>query len=139
IYCTIASSNSSPATRTLRLNTIPESEIRATSVVPPPISMIMLPAGSCTGSPTPIAAAIGDSRRDRDNDAGPRAHPAIMHFADEMTQHRLRNFEVSNDSIFERTHRDNIRRRATEHALGLVTYREHSVGAGLHGHHRRLA
>ncbi len=61
MYCTIASSNSSPATRTLRLNTIPESEMIATSVVPPPISMIMLPAGSCTGSPTPIAAAIGSS------------------------------------------------------------------------------
>ena len=35
-------------TRTLRLKTMPESEINATSVVPPPISMIMLPAASCT-------------------------------------------------------------------------------------------
>ena len=29
----------------------------AISVVPPPISMIMLPEASCTGRPTPIAAA----------------------------------------------------------------------------------
>ena len=35
----------------------------ATSVVPPPMSMIMLPAASCTGRPTPIAAAIGSSIR----------------------------------------------------------------------------
>ena len=35
----------------------------ATSVVPPPMSMIMLPVASATGSPAPIAAAIGSSRR----------------------------------------------------------------------------
>ena len=35
----------------------------ATSHVPPPMSTIMLPAGSETGSPTPIAAAIGSSTR----------------------------------------------------------------------------
>ena len=40
---------------------MPPSEITATSVVPPPMSTIMLPAGSCTGSPAPIAAAIGSS------------------------------------------------------------------------------
>ena len=33
----------------------------ATSVVPPPTSTIMLPDGSVTGSPAPIAAAIGSS------------------------------------------------------------------------------
>ena len=40
---------------------MPPSEITATSVVPPPTSTTMLPAGSCTGSPAPIAAAIGSS------------------------------------------------------------------------------
>ena len=43
------------------LVTIPPKEIIATSVVPPPISTIMLPVGSPTGSPAPIAAAIGSS------------------------------------------------------------------------------
>ena len=33
------------------------------SVVPPPMSMIMLPAASVTGRPDPIAAAIGSSTR----------------------------------------------------------------------------
>src|SRR4028119_1994059 len=55
----IASSSSSPAMRTLWLVTIPPREMTATSVVPPPMSTTMLPVGSCTGSPAPIAAAIG--------------------------------------------------------------------------------
>ena len=38
-------------------------EITATSVVPPPMSTIRLPVGSLTGSPEPIAAAIGSSIR----------------------------------------------------------------------------
>ena len=35
--------------------------ITAISVVPPPISITMLPVGVSTGSPTPIAAAIGSA------------------------------------------------------------------------------
>jgi hypothetical protein len=42
---------------------MPASEITATSVVPPPMSTIMLPVGSVIGSPAPIAAAIGSSMR----------------------------------------------------------------------------
>ena len=56
-----ASSISSPAVRMLWLITMPPRLITATSVVPPPISTIMLPIGSCTGRPAPIAAAIGSS------------------------------------------------------------------------------
>ena len=57
----IASSSSSPPTRTDWLATMPPSEMTATSVVPPPMSTIMLPVGSWTGSPAPMAAAIGSS------------------------------------------------------------------------------
>ena len=53
----------SPAERTLRACTMPASEMIATSHVPPPMSTIIDPAGSETGSPTPIAAAIGSSTR----------------------------------------------------------------------------
>ena len=53
----------SPAERTLRECTMPASEMIATSHVPPPMSTIIEPAGSETGSPTPIAAAIGSSTR----------------------------------------------------------------------------
>ena len=57
----MASSSSSPPTRTDWLVTTPPREMTATSVVPPPMSTIMLPVGSCTGSPAPMAAAIGSS------------------------------------------------------------------------------
>ena len=59
----IASSILSPPTRTEREYTMPPNEITATSVVPPPISTTMLPEGSVTGKPAPIAAAIGSSIR----------------------------------------------------------------------------
>src|SRR3954462_3546352 len=59
----IASSSSSPPTRMDWETTIPPSEITATSEVPPPMSTTMLPVGSPTGRPAPIAAAIGSSMR----------------------------------------------------------------------------
>ena len=40
---------------------MPPSEMTATSVVPPPMSTTMLPAGSSIGSPDPMAAAMGSS------------------------------------------------------------------------------
>ena len=40
---------------------MPPSEMIATSVVPPPMSTTIEPDGSVTGSPAPIAAAIGSS------------------------------------------------------------------------------
>ena len=42
---------------------MPDSEITATSVVPPPMSTIMLPDGSVIGSPAPIAATMACSTR----------------------------------------------------------------------------
>src|SRR4029077_4502440 len=42
--------------------TIPPSASTATSVVPPPMSTTIVPCASATGSPAPIAAAIGSSR-----------------------------------------------------------------------------
>jgi len=59
----IASSISSPPTRTLLEKTIPAREMMATSVVPPPMSTTMFAAGSWTGRPMPMAAAIGSSMR----------------------------------------------------------------------------
>ena len=54
-----ASFISSPPTLIDVRATMPDSAITAMSVVPPPMSITMLPAGFSTGSPTPIAAAIG--------------------------------------------------------------------------------
>ena len=61
IQVTIAWSSSSPAVRTDSEVTMPPREMTATSVVPPPTSTTMLPVAWWTGSPAPIAAAIGSS------------------------------------------------------------------------------
>ena len=57
----MAWSSSSPPTRMDCDVTMPPREMTATSVVPPPMSTTMLPVGSLTGRPAPIAAAIGSS------------------------------------------------------------------------------
>ena len=59
----MASFMSSPAIRTDWRVTMPPSEMTATSVVPPPMSTIMLPTGSMIGRPTPMPAAFGSSIR----------------------------------------------------------------------------
>src|SRR4028119_1752165 len=56
---TMALSISSPPTRMLVSHTMPDSAITAISVVPPPMSMTMLPVGVSTGSPPPTAGATG--------------------------------------------------------------------------------
>ena len=57
----MAASNSSPARLIERAATMPPRAITATSLVPPPISTIMLPTGEFVGRPAPMAAAIGSS------------------------------------------------------------------------------
>ena len=59
----IAWSSSVPATRTEWASTTPPSEITAVSVVPPPMSTMMLPTASWIGMLAPMAAAIGSSTR----------------------------------------------------------------------------
>ena len=57
----MATSNSSPPILIELATTNPPSDITAISDVPPPISTIILPSGSFTFKPAPIAAAIGSS------------------------------------------------------------------------------
>ena len=60
-HCKTASSISSPAILIVSLVTTPFRDITAISVVPPPISTIMLPIGLLMSRPIPIAAATGSS------------------------------------------------------------------------------
>jgi hypothetical protein len=57
----MASSNVSPAIFMDLLLTIPQREITAISVVPPPTSTTILPYALVISSPAPIAAAMGSS------------------------------------------------------------------------------
>ena len=60
-YWIMQSVISSPAISMEFATTIPPREITATSVVPPPISTIILACGSVISRPAPIADAIGSS------------------------------------------------------------------------------
>ena len=159
----MASSSSSPATRTDWLVTMPPSEMTATSVVPPPMSTIMLPVGSDTGRPGAdgrghgllddvgrLAGAgvlgrllhgplldPGDARRHADDHAGLHP-PAAVHLVDEVAQHLLADLEVGDDAVLQRPDGLDVRRRAADHALGLEADGERAAVAHVDGHDRRL-
>ena len=59
----MCSSNLLPPTRSDVETTIPPSAMTAISLVPPPMSMTMLPDGPLIGTFAPIAAASGSSIR----------------------------------------------------------------------------
>src|SRR6478736_1064620 len=134
MWLTIDSSKSSPAVRTELLTEISASEMIATSVVPPPMSMIMLAVGSVTGSPAPMAAAIGSSTRNT------RRAPARV--ADEVFQHCLGDIKIGNDAVFERADRRDRAGSLADHLLGDqpdgVAVLKDAVGAFLDGHHGRF-
>ena len=116
----------------------------AISVVPPPMSITMLPVGVSTGRPTPIAAAIGSATMKTSLAPGAErgiAHGALLDFGDagrhaddharlhledvvlddereEIAQHLLGHVEVGDDAVLHRPHGDDAVGRATEHALG---------------------
>jgi hypothetical protein len=60
---------------------IPASEITATSVVPPPMSTIMLPVGSVIGRPAPIAAAMACSMMKTSDAPARRAESCTARFS----------------------------------------------------------
>jgi hypothetical protein len=62
---------------------------------------------------------FGDSRRNRDHDARSNEALAVVHLHDEVTEHRLGDLEVCDDTVFHRPNRNDVARRAPEHLLGL--------------------
>src|SRR6266540_739255 len=124
-YETMSVSISSPPIRIDREITIPPSDVTATSVVPPPMSTIIDPEGSFTGRPAPIAAAIGSST-------------SRAHLADEVVEHLLGDVEVADDTVLERTDRDDARRRPPDHSLRLCADREDVTGTQILRDDRRL-
>ena len=51
----------------------------------------------------------------------------------------LRDLEVRDHAVFQRTNRNDISRRAPEHPLRLIAHRQHPARPRLHCHDRRLA
>ena len=137
-----------------RLTTMPPRLMTATSVVPPPMSTMRLPDGSLTGSPAPIAAAIGSSMRRAQRAPALRAASRtarfstsvtpdgmpssirgrgiepdpVVHLVDEVLDHLLGDVEVADDAVTERPDRDDVGGRPADHALRLGADREHPLG-----------
>ena len=63
----------------------------------------------------------------------------VVHLGDEVPQHRFGDFEVRDDAIFQGPDRDNIGRRAPEHAFCLIADCKHFVCPRLDRHYRRFA
>ena len=143
--CTIAWSSSSPPVRIEVSETMPDSAMTAISVVPPPMSITMLPVGVSTGRPTPMAAAIGsatihtslapavsaESRTARRSTSVMPARHAHDHLGlhaedvlvddrlEEIAEHLLGDVEVGDHAVLQRPHRENAVGRAPQHPLGL--------------------
>ena len=133
-------------------------------VVPPPMSITMLPTGVSTGRPTPIAAAIGSatmSRRltpaDRAESRTARRSTSVIpegtqtmtvgftlkmrpvdHQPEEVPEHLLRHLEVRDDAVLHRADRQNAFGRAAQHALGLESDPHDVPGRLIHRRHRGL-
>ena len=144
---------------------MPPRLMTATSVVPPPMSTMRLPDGSLTGSPAPIAAAIGSSIRRAQRAPALRAASRTARFStsvtpdgmpssirgrgisptrswtrfDEVLDHLLGHVEVADDAVAQRPDRDDVGRRPADHPLGLGADGQDPLGLGVDRHDRRLA
>ena len=159
----IASSSSSPAMRIDSLATMPPSEMTATSVVPPPMSTIMLPGRLVHRQPGAdrgghrllddvrrLARAgllgrllhralldAGDAGRHADHHARPRPL-ARVHALDEVAQHLLADVEVGDHAVLQRADRLDVLGRAPDHLLRFDADRERTTVAHVDRDHRRL-
>src|ERR1044071_8982977 len=116
---------------------MPESEMTATSVVPPPMSTTMLPEGSVMGRPAPMAAAVAWSTRYTSEALAFKAESFTARFSTWVTSDgmpmmmrgrtmvfRLCAFRMKWESIFSVISKSamtpSFMRRAAEHLLGVL-------------------
>src|SRR5437899_11041209 len=140
----IAASSSSPPMRIDRAVTMPPREMTATSVVPPPMSTTMLPAGSWTGACRdggllhgPLLHP-GDAGGDADHDPGLGEHPPLVHLLDEVAEHLLGDVEVGDHAVLEGPDGEDVAGGPADHPLGLRPDRQDGPGLGVDRHNRRL-
>ena len=157
-------SSSSPPVRIDVSLTMPDSAMTAISVVPPPMSITMLPVGVSTGRPTPIAAAIGSATMKTSFAPAPSAESRTARFStsvmpdgthtmtrgftlktwfsmmsvEEVAQHLLGHVEVGDDAVLHRPNGDDAFRRAAEHALRLEADALDLLGLAIDRDDRRL-
>jgi len=56
-----------------------------------------------------------------------------------VTKHGFCDFEVGDDSVFERADGDNAAGGSAEHAFGVIAHGENFIGSGLYGDDGRFA
>src|SRR5436309_964995 len=83
---------------------------------------------------------LGDAGRNADDHTRTRIQERALavHLADEVVEHLLGDVEVADDAVFERTHGDDARWRASHHALRLGADREDRTGPLILRDDRRL-
>src|SRR3989344_2329902 len=64
-----------------------------------------------------------------DHDFGAKEVPFSESFPDVVAKHRLRYAIIGNDAVFHWPIRDDLIRRAADHLLGVVAYRENAIVA----------
>ena len=124
---------------------MPESEITATSVVPPPISTTMFPEGSGDGQPRADSRhhrlfhqvdfarlrAVGrihdralfhlrNFARHADHNSRMHQHFPPMRFLNKVIQHALGDFEIGDNAVFHGLNCDDIAGGAAQHFLGFL-------------------
>src|SRR5262245_6230291 len=135
----------------------------ATSVVPPPMSTIMLPPGSSMGRPAPMAAAMGSSMRYTSRAPACMAESRPARFSTrgmpcwqavdetgahqgasprdrvyEVVEHLLRHVKIGDDAILERPDGHDAPRGPPQHRLGLPADRQYRMVRLVNGHDGRL-
>jgi hypothetical protein len=119
-----------------------------TSVVPPPMSTTMEPDASDTGSPAPMAAAMGSSIRYTSEAPAPRADSrmarrstwvraaghadddaragaqdaARVHHLDELLEHLLGDREVGDDAVLHGPDGFDVAGHLAQHGLGFLAH-----------------
>ena len=139
---------------------MPPSASTATSVVPPPTSTIIVPCGSATARPAPIAAAIGSSisetlRAPASNVASSTAarstfvvplgthsttweNAPAAYATDEVTKHLCGHVEVRDHAVAKRANGADRRRRPPDHPPRLLADRLHPAALLVDRDDRRL-
>src|SRR6201987_956862 len=133
MWLMIASSISSPPTRSDCETTIPPREMTGASGVPPP----MAPAGRKRRLFDGTLLDARHAGRHADDDARVR-EAVLVHLLDEVAQHLLGDVEVGDHAVLEGTDRLDRPRRSSEHPLRLDADGVHLSGPLVDGDHRRL-
>src|SRR5690606_11446386 len=95
-------------------------------------------AGLGRGLDDGAALDAGEARGHTDDSPRTSQIPPLVDLQDEVAEHPLGDLEVGDDAVLQRTHGDDVSRRATDHLLRFGTDREDATGIGVDRYDGRL-